>query len=138
MTSMSLAAYDFEVDGICYNQLTDSTVEVTNRTPSYTGQVIVPEKVLNEGREYVVSSVGKMAFYDCSKLSSVELPNTIVTIGEKAFWGSEDITSITIPNSVITIQAEAFGYCYGLSNVTIGNSVTTIGEEFMWKCLRTL
>jgi len=134
MTSMSLAAYDFEVDGICYNQLTDSTVEVTNRTPSYTGQVIVPEKVLNEGREYVVSSVGKMAFYDCSKLSGVELPNTIVTIGEKAFWGSEDITSITIPNSVITIQAEAFGYCYGLSNVTIGNSVTTIGEEAFMFC----
>lgn len=131
---MSLAAYDFEVDGICYNQLTDSTVEVTNRAPSYTGHVIVPEKVLNEGREYAVTSVGKMAFYDCSRLSGVELPNTIVTIGEKAFWGSKDITSITIPNSVITIQADAFGYCYDLSNVTIGNSVTTIGENAFKFC----
>ncbi|MCB5989956.1 leucine-rich repeat protein, partial [Flavobacterium psychrophilum] len=50
------------------------------------------------------------------------------------------LTSVTIPNSVITINRGAFAGCSGLTSVTIPNSVTAIGENAFAGCssLRTV
>ena len=48
-------------------------------------------------------------------------------IGSSAFFGCTGLTSVTIPNSVSSIGEEAFEDCRGLTSVTIPNSVTEIG-----------
>ena len=81
-----------------------------------------------------VTTIGGLAFYDCSGLTSVTIPNSVTTIGRSAFYYCSGLTSVTIPNSVTTIGADAFYKCSGLKSVTIPNSVTTIGADAFRGC----
>ncbi len=78
--------------------------------------------------------IGNSAFYDCSSLSSITIPNSVASIGGSAFYRCSSLTSVTIPNSVTSIGGNAFYYCSGLTSVTIGNSVTSIGDEAFSGC----
>ena len=139
LTSISISAHDFMVDGIYYNVLTNSTVEVTylgsyGTSYSYTGAVTIPSTVTYEGITYSVTSIDNDAFYWCGGLTSVSIPNSVTEIGYRAFEGCTGLTAITIPNSVTEIDSYAFYDCTGLTSVTIGNSVTTIGNFAFTGC----
>lgn len=81
-----------------------------------------------------ITSIGDYAFFECSMLSSVTIPNSVTTIGRSSFSGCEGLTSVVIPNSVETIEEHAFSCCFGLASVTIGNSVTSIGFDAFVYC----
>lgn len=55
-----------------------------------------------------VKVIGNSAFWLCSSLTNINIPNSVTTIGESAFGGCESLTNINIPNSVTTIGDEAF------------------------------
>ena len=78
--------------------------------------------------------LGYGAFYNCSGLTSVTIPNSMTNIGPSAFYGCGGLTSVTIPNSVTDIGDRAFYYCGGLTSVTIPNSVTNIGTAAFQDC----
>ncbi len=87
-----------KIGNIYYNLDEDTkTAEVTNPrsahdyTTTYSGDIVIPASVVNDGKEYRVTSIGAKTFANA-----------------------------------------------GLTSIVIPNSVEIIGEEFMWKCLRTL
>ena len=84
-----------------------------------------------KGGNYVI---GSYAFYNCSGLTSVTIPNSVTSIGGSAFYGCSGLTSVTIPNSVTSIGDYAFLNCSGLTSVTIPNSVTSIGRSAFYGC----
>ena len=63
------------------------------------------------------------------KLSSLNLPSSLLSIGEMAFADCNNLTSITIPDNVTTIGIGAFGHCSALASVTIGKSVKSLSEQ---------
>ena len=143
LCSAIASAHDFGVGGIYYN-ITDAvnkTVAVTYRGSSsgafyneYTGDVVIPESIVSDGETYRVTSIGEEAFYDCSGLTSIEIPNSVTSFGVNAFNGCPGLTSIEIPNSVTWIGNYAFYECSGLKSIAIPNSVTSIGDEAFYNC----
>jgi len=81
-----------------------------------------------------VVSIGNSAFSDCSGLTSVIIPSSVVSIGDGAFWGCSGLTSVTIPEGVTSIGNCAFVYCSGLTSVTIPEGVTSIGDSAFSGC----
>lgn len=66
-------------------------------------------------------------FSDCGSLTSIIIPNGVITICDYTFDGCSSLTSLTIPNSITSIGEGTFTDCSSLSSVTIPNSVTSIG-----------
>ena len=85
---------------------------------------------IKEGTKWI----GSTAFYDCSSLTSITIPNSVTSIEEYAFYGCSGLTSVTIPNSVTSIGERAFSSCSSLASVTIPNSVTSIGKYAFYGC----
>ena len=148
MVGTRVFAHDIEVannDGVMiyYNYINDGTeLAVTCRGSSYnsynneySGNVVIPEEVTFMNRTRKVTSIGDLAFYACSGLTSVTIPNSVTSIGFEAFLGCSGLTSVTIGNSVTSIRDRAFYNCSGLTSVTIGNSVTSIGNGAFGYCV---
>ncbi|MBE6624991.1 MAG: TIR domain-containing protein [Ruminococcaceae bacterium] len=92
--------------------------------------VEIPSKI--EG--YPVTTIGSQAFYGCTSLTSVTIPDSVTTIGNGAFWNCTSLTSVTIPDSVTSMGGGAFWGCTSLTSITIPDSVTTIGEYAFKEC----
>ena len=117
------SAYDAEVDGIYYDFSGDKATVTYQKYQNYiyysdySGAVVIPSSVTYDGTTYSVTSIGEYAFYECSYLTSVIIPNSVTSIGDYAFFRCSGLTSVTIGNSVTSIGDYAFAYCSGLTDV---------------------
>ena len=86
--------------------------------------------IIDEGITYV----GQRAFYEYTNLSSVSLPSTLHTVGHVAFYGCSALTTIDIPYGVTTIDDTAFAYCSNLTTISIPATVTSMGDYTFEGC----
>jgi hypothetical protein len=100
----------------------------------YSGDVHIPDEVVYEGETYSVTAISEWAFFDCSSLASVTIPNSITSIGNFAFSGCSGLTNVIISNNVTSIGDYAFEGCSGLTSITIPNSLTSIGKYAFGYC----
>jgi hypothetical protein len=105
----------------------------------YSGPYTIPDSVTSIGDGTFYSgnfiSFAEGAFYGCTSLTSVTIPNSVTVIGTYAFHGCTSLTSVTIPDSVSSIGSYAFEGCTSLTSVTIPGRVTSIGGEAFARCL---
>ena len=71
-----------------------------------------------------LTSIFQYAFFDCSGLTSIVIPNSVTSIGNGAFCNCSGLTSITIPESVASIGGGAFRGCTGLISVQVESGNT--------------
>ena len=74
-----------------------------------------------------MTSIGGSAFWWCTRLTSVDIPDGVTSIGEGAFHGCTGLTSVKIGSGVTSIGEFAFRGCTGLTSVDIPDGVTSIG-----------
>ena len=128
-------------DGVCVNcgenesnkydycLLEDGTVEITGYTDSE-AKLIIPSEI--DG--YTVTRIGDYAFYNCTSLTKIAIPNSVTSIGIYAFYYCTSLTEITIPNSITSMGAWVFADCTSLTDVILGNGVTSIGNSAFYNC----
>ena len=81
-----------------------------------------------------VTTIGDYAFYNCTSLTSVTIPDSVTSIGDSAFHGCKSLTNVTIPDSVTSIGRSAFAHCTSLTSITIPDSVISIGNYAFSYC----
>lgn len=123
-----------EADGIYYLlDETEMTAAVTfnNVTLStYKGEITIPERIKENGKQYTVTSIASHAFANSNGLTKVTLPKSLNDIRDKAFSCS-GLTEIVYPEDIklTLIDAGAFDYCVNLKTAYIPD-----GVETLWSC----
>lgn len=74
------------------------------------------------------------AFAGYSKLTSIELPNSITSIGYDAFQYCAGLTYINLPDSVMQIKSSAFSGCNKLTNINLPKDITYIADFLFYGC----
>ncbi len=78
---------------------------------SYSGSLVIPEKLYSYYGTFTITGIYSGAFDDCDDLTSVTIPNSVTSIGDRAFYMCESLKSITIPNFVTSIGDCSFNEC---------------------------
>ena len=81
----------------------------------------------------LIETESKKLILGC-KNSVIPSDGSVTSIGYQAFYGCTGLISITIPDSVTSIGMSAFSGCTGLTSVTIGSGVTSIGSPAFRGC----
>ena len=148
VATASLSAYNFQSGDLCYNITSNNTVELDYAVRSIT-TVTIPENVTYNGTTYNVTSIGSSAFYDCSALTSVTIPNSITSIGGTAFYNCESLTKTNYTGDIAGWCNIKFGDSYAnpmyyshnfyindqeIKDLVIQNSVDSIHNYAFCRC----
>lgn len=98
---------------------------------NYDYDIDIPETLDDK---YTVTAIGNYAFYSCTQLREVTIPQSVTSIGDYAFELCQYMTSVTIDNATTSIGDRAFEGCKELTTVKLGEHITTIGEYAFWDC----
>lgn len=81
-----------------------------------------------------VTSVGSLAFYDCSTATIASLPSTVTSIGDRAFKNCTSLSYATLPEGLVSIGQAAFERCQSLNGILLPDSLRTIGDYAFERC----
>lgn len=85
-----------------------------------------------------VVSIGSSAFEDCEQMKSIKLSTSLETIGIHAFKGCKALETVSLPDSLKIIDGGAFSDCTALTEVTIPGGVTSIPAGAFWNCKKLM
>lgn len=80
--------------------------------------------VFGEGSQ--LKTIGTQAFYNCSSLWGIDLPNGLEKIESNAFANCTRLNEIIIPDSVTSIGSYAYAGCEGIRSIHFSSGLTTL------------
>ena len=114
----------------------------------YFGTVYIPSSVYYDGHTYQVASISENAFANCSKVTSIDIPSSIISIGKGAFGkcsaqkiNISDLTSwlnITFENEKSNPLCNGGSLFYNgnwLTNITVPSSIHKIKNYAFDGCM---
>ena len=116
-------------EGLIYREYKDY-IAITNYNEKLTGDIVIPSEI--NGKPVTV--IESYAFYNCTNLASVEIPESVTNIGLGAFIGCMRLTSVAIPKNISVIERDTFKNCESLTSAEIPENVKSIGEDAFMGC----
>ena len=128
----------FQVDGFDYRitgnnevqLIADQSVDDNSFSPRYpekSGEIVLPDIVERNGKEYKITSIGAQAFYYTKNVTGVIVPDGVTVIGKQAFAYSSNLKKVVLPDSVERIDEEAFAW-QSNTEVNIPKNLKYIGR----------
>ena len=142
--------YDAYIGGIYYNlkeqeaQVYSRDTDMEKNKTAYSGNLIIPKSIVYKGKTYMVTAIGRHAFYGCDGLISVTIPNSIKSIDTSSFYNCTGLENIIVEtgnpvydsrnncNGIIVTATNAL--VVGCKNTKIPDSVTSIECGAFWGC----
>ena len=148
--SMVVMAETVTIDGITYDVVTKAKVAtvIAKETGKYSGEVVIPETIVHNDVTYSVTSIGDKAFYYCSGLTSITIPNSVTSIGDYAFFNCSGLKEVHISDLSAWCNIDFYKsdsnplyYAHNLylngelvTELVIPNGVTSIGDCAFYNC----
>lgn len=132
----SVYAYDFMAGNLYYtitNQA-EKLVEVSAGDVKYSGDVVIPNTVMNGGVTYTVSEIGWLVFKQSTELTSIVLNDNIKEISANEFEDCSSLVSVTLGNKLEKIEGRAFKNCTSLSSINLNDNIVELGGEAFNGC----
>lgn len=105
----------------------NSKVTITDVDESISGAVEVPETI--DGCEVI--AIGEFAFENCSRVTSVSVPDCIKTIGRGAFKGMTSLEKVSVPYTGKSLNKTGyegyFGYVFDYTTTETDGTVNQNG-----------
>lgn len=127
--SISMYAYDFEVDGIYYDvkSLEDMTCDVVGCS-SDVNELTIPATIQLNGRELKVCDIREAAFENNSALTKIIFnPGLTAEIGNNAFSGCKNLSAVNL-NDVRAIGEKSFFDCPKIKKIVFPGQLQNIGS----------
>ena len=112
-------------EGTLTYKVSGETITIISCDPNTEGEVTVPEKI----EEKDVTAISLYAFKDCNKITSIILPDSIITIGKEAFASCDELKSVKIGKAVESIGKDAFTDCKALEKIEIAADNTAYSSD---------
>ena len=125
--------YGVVIDGIKY------WLHVEGKTASvlagnYEGDVVIPQVVSCKGREFQVKYLASECFKECTRLTSITLPEGITELPRSCFENCSSLTSVTLPKGITSLEESCFRGCSSLTSITLPEGITSLGEYCFSGC----
>lgn len=120
-----------EINNIKYIIISDTEVKVIHKD-DYSGDIVIPETVTINNKEYKVTSIGQRAFNINSnsnggcQITSIQIPNSVTSIGSSAFLYCELLKSVKMPDDVACLDSNTFSGCRSLESITLPQKLQEI------------
>ena len=101
---------------------------------NYSGKVVIPAHIQVDGQTIPVIGIQEDAFYACDDVTSVTLPDGLITIEKRAFDSMCGPKEIIIPETVLHIGEGAFSDCENLQQVTLPSQLTHLPADLFDSC----
>lgn len=119
-------------NGVIYT-LSGGEAQVAGYTADIPAVCALPEAVNVSGTSYPVTALADNAFYNCSRLTSLTLPESVTGLGSRSLAGCTGLRSIRIPAGVATIRINTLEDCSSLVSITVDR-----GNEYYYSDGRSL
>lgn len=93
-------------------------------------EVVIPSEYMG----LPVTEIGDSAFFNCKKVKSVAIPESVTKIGVLAFSSCNGLTSVTLPKNVTEIEQGGFNQCENLETVILPEGLKKIGKGVFFEC----
>ena len=111
----------------------DQTAIVSGHTDTLSKVITIPATVTKDGVKYTVTSIGDYAFWNCSGLTSVDIPDSVTSIGDYAFQICTSLSSITFAGiNPPSFGPTAFDHCKNLQTISLSADMTQ-EQQAAWK-----
>lgn len=125
----------FVSENIEFQSTGDGNVIISGIDTNVNKNIVIPDIVVIDGKEYKVTKIAGNAFAG-SDVKSVELGSNITEIGDGAFKGCKNLKTVKCSSGIKVIGKEAFKDCIILDNVELGDNITSLGDRAFRGCAK--
>ena len=118
------------VNGVKWTFKTQPRGALITKAEPASGNMVVPDVL---GGKPTISLM-KQAFWNCTGLTGISLPNSVQSIGDYAFNGCSKLKSASLGTGLTVINLRAFFRCYALEGILFPDGLKNIGQEAFYEC----